>query len=128
MNPYNLLNTHNQYAVIGMHPDEDTYANKIYNKLKEKGKTVYGLNPKYKEASGDKLFKDLNELDKDVDIAVFVVNPKIGIHMLDDVVKNNIDTIWLQPGTRSDALIKQAKKRNLSVVEDCVLAVYDKNE
>lgn len=126
MENYKVLQKNQSYAIIGMRPKEGCYACKIYTLLKEKGKTVYGLNPNYDEALGVKLYDDLDELNQAIDIAVFVVNPKIGIHLLDDVKKHKIKTIWLQPGTVSEELLEKAKKLNLAVIEDCVLAVYAK--
>lgn len=124
MNPYEILTNNQNYAIIGMHPDETTYAYKIYQLLKEKGKTVYGLNPKYEEAAGDKLYKNLKDLNKPVDVAVFVVNPKIGIHMLETAKEQKIKHIWLQPGTIDDEFLAKAAELELNVTEACVLAVY----
>ena len=56
MNPYEILSNNQNYAVVGMNPDPDKYAYKIYNLLKEKGKTVYGLNPKYDEIEQEKIY------------------------------------------------------------------------
>ncbi len=128
MNPYEILSNNQRYAVIGMHPDEDKYANKIYRLLKEKNKTVYGLNPKYEEANGDKLYKDLDDLNQDVDVAVFLVNPKIGIHMLESMKKHNIKYLWMQPGSIDEEFKTKAKELNLDIVEACVLAVYSIHE
>ena len=124
MNPYEILTNNQNYAVIGMHPNESTYAYKIYQLLKEKNKTVYGVNPNYEEAAGDKLYKKLKDINKPIDVAVFVVNPSIGIHMLDTVKAQNIKHVWLQPGTVNDDLLAKAKDLELDVTEACVLAVY----
>ena len=124
MNAYEILTNHDRYAIIGMHEDENKYANKIYKLLKEKEKTVYGLNPKFTEIDGDKIYADLNALNKEVDVAVFVVNPKIGIHMLDDMKKHNVSYLWMQPGSLDDDFSQRAKELDLTIIEACVLAVY----
>lgn len=128
MNHYEVLQNNQNYAVIGMRPYERCYACKIHALLTEKGKTAYGLNPNYDEVNGVKLYDDLDDLNKPIDIAVFVVNPTIGITMLENVKRHNIKTIWLQPGTISDELLAKAEELDLNVIEDCVLAVYAKNE
>lgn len=124
MNPYEILNNHQRFAVVGMRPDPETYAHKIYYLLKEKGKTVYGLNPKYDEIDGDKIYDDLNDLNKEVDVVVFLVNPKIGIHMLEDMKKHQVPYLWMQPGSVDEDFKEKAKSMNLNVIEACVLAVY----
>lgn len=124
MNPYEILSNHQRYAVVGMRPDPETYAHKIYKLLKEKGKTVYGLNPKYDEIDGEKIYDDLDDLNEEVDVVVFLVNPKIGVHMLEDMKKHRIPYLWMQPGSVDDAFRKQAQDLDLNLIEACVLAVY----
>ncbi|HEY4537275.1 MAG TPA: CoA-binding protein [Erysipelothrix sp.] len=124
MNAYDILKNNERYAVVGMHEDESKYAHKIYKLLKEKGKSVYGLNPKFTEINGDRIYADLNELNKEVDVAVFVVNPKIGIHMLDDMKKYNVSYLWMQPGSLDEDFRKKAESMDLKIIEACVLAVY----
>lgn len=128
MTNYEILQNNQNYAVIGMRPKEGCYACKIHTLLEKKGKTVYGLNPNYDEVQGVKMYDDLDDLNKEIDVAVFVVNPSIGIHMLDKVKEHKIKYLWLQPGTIDDDLLVKAKELNLNVIEDCVLAVYARNE
>ncbi len=124
MNPYEILSNHQRFAVVGMRPDHKTYAHKIYTLLKEKGKTVYGLNPKYDEIDGEKIYDDLNDLNEEIDVVVFLVNPKIGINMLEDMKKHQIPYLWMQPGTVDDDLKDKAEELDLNLIEACVLAVY----
>lgn len=124
MNAYDILKNNDRYAVIGMHEDEDKYAHKIYKLLKQKDKTVYGLNPKYDEIDGDKIYANLDALNKEIDVAIFVVNPKIGIHMLEDMKKHNVAYLWMQPGSLDEDFKNKAAELELKIVEACVLAVY----
>lgn len=128
MKAIELLNNNLNYAIIGMRPKEGCYACRIYKILKEHGKTAYGINPNYDEAIGVKLYDDLDDLNKDIDVAVFVVNPKIGITMLEDVKKHSIKNLWLQPGTIDDELLAKAEELDLNVIEDCILAVYEQEK
>ena len=128
MTNYEVLQNNQNYAVIGMRPKKGCYACKIFSLLEKKGKTAYGINPNYDEVHGQKMFDDLDDLNKDIDVAVFVVNPSIGIHMLEKVKEHKIKYLWLQPGTVNKDLLSKAKKLDIKVIEDCVLAVYDRNE
>ncbi|CAM3600888.1 CoA-binding protein [Erysipelothrix urinaevulpis] len=128
MKPYDILTQSKSFAVVGMNPDPDKYAYKIYQLLKEKGKTVYGLNPKYDEIEHERIYKDLDDLNKDLDVVVFVVNPKIGIHMLASIKERGIKHLWMQPGTMDEALIAKADELGLELIDACVLAVYAINE
>lgn len=124
MNAYELLTQSNKFAVLGMNNDPDKYAYKIFYKLKEKNKQVFGVNPKYDVINDDPIYPSIDAIEEDVEVAVFVVNPKIGIHYLDDLKKRGIKHVWLQPGTVDDALLKRAEELNLQTTEACVLALY----
>lgn len=128
MKPYDVLVANKHYAVIGLNDDSDKFANKIYKLLKVKGKTPYGINPRVDIVDGDRVYHSISEVEHDIDVAVFVVNPKIGIGYLEDVKAKGIDRVWLQPGTHSDELEAKASELGLNVIQACVLAEYAHHE
>lgn len=123
MKPLEVMQEAKTFAVAGVTQDTTKYGYKIYKKLKEKGYTVYGLNPQYDELEGDRLYKGLEELPTKPDVVVFVVNPKIGMSYVEACHHIGVQTIWLQPGTTSEELIAQAKGYGIEVIEACVLVV-----
>ena len=128
MNPYNILIENQNYAVIGINEDPERYSYKIYKKLEEKGKTTYGVNPSLESFEGAPVFDSLNAINEDVDVAVFVVNPKFGIDYLQQVKELGIKHVWLQPGTIDDTLLAKAEELGLNVIQSCVLKQYADNE
>ena len=58
-----------------------------------------------------------------IDVVDFVVNPKIGIKILDDVIAKGIKRILLQPGTADGALIAKAEANGIEVLQSCVLVL-----
>ena len=128
MNPYNILIENQNYAVIGINENPERYSYKIYKKLEEKGKTAYGVNPRLESFEGAPVFDSLNAINEDVDVAVFVVNPKFGIEYLQPVKDLGIKHVWLQPGTIDDTLLAKAEELGLNVIESCVLKQYADNE
>lgn len=128
MTPYDVLLANKSYLVVGLNDDVQKFANKIYKLLKVKGKHAYGVNPRLSEVDGERVYASVKELDKDIDVAVFVVNPGIGIGYLEDIQAKGIPYLWLQPGTRSDELIEKAEELGLQVIQSCVLAEYAHNE
>lgn len=117
----NLIKDTKKWVVIGVTADEEKYGYRIFKRLRDIGAEVYGISPKYCEACGCSLYKSISELPDGIEVAVFVVNPKIGIGYIRDCAEKNIKTIWLQPGTVSFELLQEAKKYNLNVVQKCVL-------
>jgi predicted CoA-binding protein len=51
MNKDEMLQLRN-WAIIGVTPKKDRYGYKIWRQMKEKGYTVYGVNPNYEEIDG----------------------------------------------------------------------------
>ncbi|QIK69696.1 CoA-binding protein [Erysipelothrix sp. HDW6C] len=127
-NPYDVLLSNKNYAVIGLTNDQTKFSNRIHELLKNKGKRSFGVHPTLGTLGDEVVYDSIEAIDHDIDVAVFVVNPTIGYDYLDAVKAKGIHTIWLQPGTVSDALVKKANDIGLNVVEDCVLAVYARNE
>lgn len=122
-NPLTILKDNQTFAVIGVNQDFDSYANKILRKLREKHKTAYPVNPKYKTLFDELIFERLKDLPTLPEVVVFVVNPIIAINYLRTIKDLGIKTIWLQPGTISDELLERAYDLDIEVVDACVLVV-----
>jgi hypothetical protein len=112
------------WAVVGVTPDPKKFGNRIFTKLKDHHYTVYPINPKYPEVNGVKTFPNLIALPQKPLVVNFVVNPKIGIQVLEECIRLGIKRIWLQPGTESEEILQMAKEANIQVVQNCVLAVH----
>ena len=121
MKPIDILNQAQTVAVIGYKTEPDSFAFRIAQDLITHGKTVYGVNPKLQKDEG---VASIQDIEQPIDLAVFVVNPTIGMMYLDDLVQQGITHLWLQPGTISDALLEAAKERHITTIEACVLATY----
>lgn len=120
MNPEQMLEM-KKWAVVGATTDESKYGYKIYKKLKKYGYKVYPISPKYEEIDGDKAYKQLEDLPEKPDVVNFVVNPRIGMSIVEQCSKLGIKNIWLQPGTVSEELLSLAKEKYINAVQACVL-------
>lgn len=110
------------WAVVGVTPNQEKFGYKIYKKLKEHGYTVYGINPKYEEVDGDKVYKGLKDLPEKPDCINMVVAPKITKSMLEEIKAIEIPYVWFQPGTFDEETIDIAENYNLNIVYyDCIL-------
>ncbi len=110
------------WAVVGAHPDNEKFSNKIYKKLINQGMNVLLVNPKYDEIEGHKVYKNLDAIDQEVDCISMVVNPKLAKLAVEDAIKNNIKYIWFQPHTYDDELIKFAEDNGITTIHGtCVL-------
>lgn len=122
MNQHEWLKLKN-WAVIGASEKHTSYGHKITKKLMSHGFTTIPVAKGYEEVNGVKAYASLLDYDGEIDVVDFVVNPRIGLHVLDDVIKKGIKKIVLQPGTVSEAVIDKAKANNIEVLEGCVLVM-----
>jgi len=110
------------WAVVGATPQESKFGYKIFKKLKDRGYEVYGINPKYEEINGEKLYKSISELPVKPDCIDMVVSPKIGKPIVEEIANAGIEYVWFQPGTFDEEVIDLAESKNLKYVYyDCVL-------
>jgi predicted CoA-binding protein len=111
------------WAVIGASDKEERYGYKIMKKLIAHDYVTYPVSPKHKIIEGYKVYGKLTDIEGTIDVVDFVVNPKIGIKILDDCAKMNIKRIILQPGTASVELKAKAKALGIEAIEACVLVL-----
>lgn len=109
------------WAVIGVTQNKEKFGYKIYSRLKDLGKNVYGVTKVYDKIDEDKMYDSLTNLPSKPDTVVFVVNPKIGYFYLKECKELSIKNIWLQPGTYDDTTIKFINENGLNMVKACVL-------
>ncbi len=114
------------WAVVGASPNESKFGYKIYKKLKDRGYEVYGVNPKYDEIDGDKLYKSIADLPMKPDCVDMVVNPKLSKKAVEDIANTGIEYVWFQPGTFDEDVIELAEEKGLKYVYyDCVLVALE---
>ncbi|SCY17361.1 CoA-binding protein [Alkaliphilus peptidifermentans] len=117
------------WAVVGVTPVPEKFGYKIFNKLKSHNYEVYGVNPKYDEVEGERLYKSLKELPLIPECVNMVVNPKVTLSMLDEIHSLGIKYVWFQPGTFDEAVIDKAEEYGFNYVYyDCVLVALDSKE
>lgn len=115
--------SYKNWAVVGASQDPARYGHTIVTRLHDNGFNVLPVSPKYEDIDGIKAYPTLSDIPTTVDVVNFVVNPGIGIQILDEVIKLGIKRIWIQPGAESDALIEKAKMNGIEVIEACILVV-----
>lgn len=120
MNSKEMLDYKN-WAVVGASSDEKRFGYKIFKKLEAHGYRIFLVSANYEQIEEYPVYKSIKDIKEKIDVVEFVVNPSIGHKILAECIELGIDKIWLQPGARSEALVNEAEKHNISVVQSCVL-------
>jgi len=109
----------NVWAVVGNH-GKNPVVDQLTARLTARGKTVYRVNPYGKPPAE---YKSLGEIPdaRSVECIDLVVNPTVGMDVVDDCQALGIWNLFIQPGAGSKELIDKARGKDMSVHEGCIL-------
>lgn len=125
MKERDILKIYNNYCIIGMSPDPKKHSYQLYQCLKNAGKHVYGISPKYDTIDNDKMYTSLIDIEYPVDVVVFVVNKTIGMTYIREMRELGIKYAWLHPGTYDEDLLHAFHDQGIETIENCVLQVMN---
>lgn len=110
------------WAVVGVSPNEEKFGFKVFDTLKNHKYIVYGVNPRYDEVKGEKIYSELEPILDKVECINFVVNPKITYEMMEKLDPSQVQYLWFQPGAYDDAVLELGEKKGFNLVYgSCVL-------
>lgn len=117
------------WAVIGVTIDKERFGYKIWKKLKEHNYKAYGVNPKYDEIDGEKIYHNLKDIPNNIDVVDMVVSPKISINILDEIKELGIEYVFFQPGTYNEEVVEKAENLGLKyIINDCIYRILKDKE
>lgn len=109
-------------AVVGVSRSGTKFGNVIFQDLKEKGRSVYPVNPHADEIHGARCFHSVQELPDDVEGVVVVVPPEQSETVVREAAASGISRVWLQQGAESEATLAACDELGLEVVsKECIL-------
>ena len=113
---------HKTWAVIGASNNQAKFGYKVYTRLKERGYSVYAINPGLESIDGDPCYSSLATLPSKPDAVSVVVPPKIAEQVIRDCIDLGITRVWMQPGSESDEAIRNGEEHGIKVIHNqCVL-------
>ena len=84
-------------ALIGASENPESLAFILFTHLREGGFDIIPINPNYQTIAGIPCFTSLSELKTTPEVVIFMVNPKLTLQMLPQVVELQIKKVWFQP-------------------------------
>ncbi len=97
-----ILSSAKNIAVVGLSPDESKPSNGVAKFLIERGFNVFPVYPKFDEILGRKVYRNLTQIEGDVDIVVMFRKGEFASELVKDAVKKGVKTLWLQLGITND--------------------------
>jgi uncharacterized protein len=106
-------------AVIGASSDRSKWGNKAVRAFQQRGYQVYPVNPNEPTVEGLITYKTIADVPVRPDRITVYVRPQILLKLLPDIAAKGCDELWLNPGTESDAVLEEAERLKLNVIQAC---------
>jgi hypothetical protein len=106
-------------AVIGASNDRTKFGNKAVRAFVQQGYEVYPVHPAEAAIEGIKAWKSILEVPVRPDRVTVYLPPARLLPVLKDIAARGCDELWLNPGTESDAVLVEAERLGLNVVQAC---------
>lgn len=106
-------------AVLGASNDRAKFGNKAVRAFLKQGYKVYPVNPKEQEIEGQKVHAKLEDIPERLDMISTYLPPAILLKELAAVAAKGCDELWINPGAESEAVLAEAKRLGLNVIQAC---------
>ncbi len=108
-------------AVIGASSDRSKFGNKAVRAYQRLGWTVYPVHPKAERIEDLPVARSVRDVREPLQRVLLYLPPELGLSVLPDVAAARPDELWVNPGAGSDALVAEAQRLGLNVVEACAI-------
>ena len=106
-------------AIIGASADRSKFGNIAVRAFVRQGWTVYPVNPKEPSIECLPAFKSIAEVPVRPNLVSVYLPPPVLLKILPDIAARGCTELWLNPGTESDAVLAEAERLGLKVIQAC---------
>ena len=106
-------------AIIGASNDRAKFGNKAVRAFLQQGYEVFPVNPKEEAIEGLRSFKSIADLPVRPQMISVYLPPPVLLKVLPDIATKGCDELWLNPGSESDAVLAEADRLGLNVIQAC---------
>ncbi len=113
-------------AVAGASRNPKKFGGAVLKELKEKGFTLYPVNPNAEEIQGLKCFKSVLDLPDDVN-HLFIVTPKLeSLAVVNAAIQKKMKMIWIQQKSETTEAVKKIEDAGIPLIhKKCILMFAD---
>jgi hypothetical protein len=117
-------------AVTGVsRSPKDHGANVVYKRLRDRGYTVYAINPNADEVEGDPCFHDLKSVPEGVEGVVIGTSPRNAEATMREAVDLSIGRVWMHrgpgAGSVSDEATRYGREHGVVVIDGGCPLMFD---
>ncbi|MEA3332324.1 MAG: CoA-binding protein [Pseudomonadota bacterium] len=106
-------------AIIGLSPKTEKDSNKVARYLQKAGYKIIPVYPKGDEILGEKVYRNLNEIDEQIDMVDIFRKSEFIAQVIDDVLtRDDVKCVWTQLGLINNEAARKAVDAGINVVQD----------
>ncbi len=115
-----ILSDFKTVAVVGISPKEDRPSYNVASYLKSKGYQIIPVRPDGEKILGEKVYRSLTEIPKEIDVQVVDIFRKSDDvpPIVDEAIRRGAKVVWMQEGVIHHEAGDKAQKAGLKVVMD----------
>lgn len=106
-------------AVIGASNDRKKFGNQAVRAYQSHGFQVFPVNPKESVIEGLSVFPNILSVPIRPERVSVYLPPHLLLPILPDIAVRGCDELWLNPGTESGAVLLEAERLGLHVIQAC---------
>jgi predicted CoA-binding protein len=108
-------------AGVSRNPGSGQAANVVYRRLRDRGYSVFAVNPNADTVEGDRCYHDLRSIDGGVDGVVVATTPAVAEQVVADCAELGIKRAWLHgsfgTGSRSERATAYGREHGVQVID-----------
>ena len=109
-------------AVAGVSRESKGHgANLVYRRMKERGYTVFAVNPRTDSVEGDRCYPDLRAIPGGVDGVVIATPPSATTSVVQDCIDLSIRHVWIHqgpvPGSVTAEAVQLCQEKGIDVID-----------
>lgn len=108
-------------AISGVSRNPKKFGYLVYKDLKDRGYTVYPVNPNTDTIDNEKCYRDVQDLPEHVTRMIIVTPPAQTDEIMLQAIKKGIKNIWIQQMSETPRSIALAKENNIHLItNECI--------
>ena len=108
-------------AVVGLSSNPEKASHRVAAYLKSSGYKVIPVNPKEKEALGEKAYSDLSSIPEKVDVVDIFRRSEDVLPTVEEAIRIGAGAVWMQLGVVNQEAADKAEEAGLAVVMDACM-------
>lgn len=113
-----------EIAIAGVSRNPKKFGNVVYKTLKDKGFTVYPINPNANTFDGETSYKSVKELPEKVKNLLILLKPGEVSGVVQQSIEKGIERIWLQQGSTDKEAVENARNNGVEMVTGKCILMY----